>query len=266
VSTPAVYLTLLRARLRSRLQYRASFVVDVVMNAAISAIEVVSLLVVFHVTPSLAGFSLREALVIAGLAGTAFALGDLTVGNVRDLDLQVRSGSFDALLVRPLGTLPQLVVGDVAFQRLGRTLQAVAVLAVAVSIADINWTPARVLLLLAAPLAGAVIFGSLIVTGATLAFWVVEAREAANSITYGGRDFTTYPLPVYTGWFRRVFGYALPFAFVAYLPALALLGRPDPLGIPGWLGWCSPLVAVPCAAGAGLAWRAGVRHYRSTGS
>jgi ABC-2 type transport system permease protein len=53
---------------------------------------------------------------------------------------------------------------------------------------------------------------------------------------------------------------------VAYYPALVLLGRPDPLGLPEWVGWCSPLVAVAAAALAGIAWRFGVRHYRSTGS
>ena len=69
----------------------------------------------------------------------------------------------------------------------------------------------------------------------------------ANSFTYGGRDFTTYPLPVYGAWLRRSFGYLFGFAFVAYLPALALLDRSDPFGVPTWLGWCSPVAA----AGAG---------------
>jgi ABC-2 type transport system permease protein len=63
-----------------------------------------------------------------------------------------------------------------------------------------------------------------------------------------------------------VFAYGLGFAFVSYLPALALLGRPDPLGVPGWLRWCSPLVALLAAGLAALFWRTGVRHYRSTGS
>jgi ABC-2 type transport system permease protein len=45
-----------------------------------------------------------------------------------------------------------------------------------------------------------------------------------------------------------------------------MLGRPDPLGTPGWLRWCSPLTALLVAAVAGLFWRTGVRHYRSTGS
>ena len=37
-------------------------------------------------------------------------------------------------------------------------------------------------------------------------------------------------MTVYGRLFRRLFAYGLGFAFVAYYPALALLGRPDPAG------------------------------------
>jgi ABC-2 type transport system permease protein len=60
--------------------------------------------------------------------------------------------------------------------------------------------------------------------------------------------------------------YAVPGAFVAYFPALALLDRPDPLGLPDALRYASPVVAVVAVLGAGLLWRSGIRHYQGTGS
>jgi ABC-2 type transport system permease protein len=117
-----------------------------------------------------------------------------------------------------------------------------------------------------APLAGALFFGSIFVLTATLAFWWVDSGDLGNAFTYGGRDFTSYPVSVYGGWFRAVFAYGLGFGFVAYQPALALLGRTDPLGLPAWAGYVSPLVALLAAGIAALAWRSGIRHYRSTGS
>ena len=108
---------------------------------------------------------------------------------------------------------------------------------------------------------------SVFVATATVAFWWIDSGEFANGFTYGGRDFTSYPITVYSGLFRRLFAYGLGFAFVAYYPALALLGRPDPLGLPGWVGWASPAGRGCVAAGRrGGRWRTGVRHYRSTGS
>ena len=81
-----------------------------------------------------------------------------------------------------------------------------------------------------------------------------------------GHDFASYPVTVYGALMRRLLAYGLGFAFVAYYPALALLGRPDPLGAPAHLGYAAPLIALAAAALAGLLWRTGVRHYRSAGS
>jgi ABC-2 type transport system permease protein len=50
------------------------------------------------------------------------------------------------------------------------------------------------------------------------------------------------------------------------VPAAYVLERPYPLGLPQWAAFASPLVAAACCALAGLAWRAGLRSYRSTGS
>lgn len=262
----AAYWALLKAQLRSQTQYRFSFVLDAVASALITLLDVVSVLVVFRVTPALGGFSFTDCLLFAGLANAAFQLCDTCVGNIDTMRQYIRTGRFDAVLLRPLRVLPQLVFGDFAPRRLGRAAQALVVLVVALSLADVTWTPARIALVVIAPVSGAVVFASVFVAGSTTAFWFVESGEVANAFTYGGRDFTIYPATIYPGWFRAVFAYGLGFAFVAYFPGLALLGRSDPLGTPGFLPWCSPLVAVLAAAVAALVWRVGVRHYRSTGS
>jgi ABC-2 type transport system permease protein len=110
------------------------------------------------------------------------------------------------------------------------------------------------------------IFGAIFVATATVAFWWIESGEIANGLTYGGLTFTQYPITIYGTLFRRLFAYAAGFAFVAYYPALALLDRADPLGAPAMLGYGSPVAAVAAVIAAGLMWRTGVRHYRSTGS
>jgi len=260
------YLALLRGQARSQTSYRTSFAIDLVSNLGATAFDVLTVLVLFGVTRELGGFDVREALVIVGLSACAFAAADLVIGNVGRLRTYVRSGLFDAVLVRPLSALPQLLLMDLPLRKASRTLLGTTVLAVALAAAGIDWTPARIVLAAAAPLAGVVFFGSIFVATATVAFWWIESGEVGNAFTYGGRDLTSYPVTVYSGWFRQVFAYGLGFAFVAYYPALALLGRPDPLGLPSWVGWLAPGVCLPAAAVAAIVWRIGVRHYRSTGS
>jgi ABC-2 type transport system permease protein len=260
------YAALVRAQVRGQAQYRASFAFDVAGSVAFGVLDVVTVLVLFRVGRSLAGFTFAEVFLMTALASCAFALADLAVGNVERLRVYVRSGLFDALLVRPLSTLAQLAAMDVAPRRVGRVALTAALVGAAAAHAGIMPTPARLCLLVITPLAGAVIFSAVFVASATVAFWWIESGELANGLTYGGHDFASYPVPIYGAVLRRLFAYGLGFAFVAYYPALALLDRADPLGAPAWLGHAAPLAAAVAAAGAGLAWRAGVRHYRSTGS
>lgn len=257
---------MLGAQLRSQASYRVSFALECLGSAIAQATELVVILALFSQVSSLGGFSVHEVLLIYGLAGTAFAVADFTVGALDELPRYVRTGEFDALLLRPLGTLPQLITADLRLRRVGKVLTSVVVLAYALSIMDIHWTVGRVVLVVLTPVAGCVIFSSVWVMACALSFWFVEGRELANSVTYGGNTLTAYPITVFSTWLRRVLAFGVPAAFVAYYPALAIIGRPDPLGAPGWLGWCGPIVAVATALVAAGVWRVAVRHYVGTGS
>ncbi|MEU4222169.1 ABC-2 family transporter protein [Actinoplanes sp. NPDC026623] len=260
------YAMLLGGQWRSVTSYRASFAVEMITNIGGTALDVLAVLVIFQATTNVAGFSLPEGVLIVSLSSCAFALADFAVGNIDRLKTYVRTGTMDAVLVRPLSAFGQLILMDLPLRKALRLPFGMAVLAVALRINHVEWTPARVVLLVVTPLAGAVFFASIFVLSASLAFWWVDSGEVGSAFTYGGRDFTAYPTPVYSGWFRVVFAYGLGFGFVAYQPALALLGRADPLGMPAWAGFASPLVALLAAGLAAAVWRTGIRHYRSTGS
>jgi ABC-2 type transport system permease protein len=260
------YWRVLAAQVRSQTQYRASFALDLVASGLFTTLDVATVLLLFSLTGGLGGFGGREVLLVTGLAACGFPIGELVAGNADRLRNHVRTGLFDTVLLRPMSALGQLIVMDFQPRRFGRVVQGLVLYGVALGVAGIAWTPGRVLLAVLAPVAGAAFFASLFVATSTVVFWWIESGEITAAVTYAGRDFTSYPVTMYGEWFRGLFAFGLGFAFVAYFPALALLGRADPIGTPEWLHWCSPLVALPAAAVAGLLWRTGIRHYRSTGS
>jgi len=262
----AAYGHLVRAQVKSQAQYRTSLVVDVVGSVAFGILDVVTVVVFFRVTSDLAGFAFREVFLMTTLTSCAFSLADLCVGNIERLRFYVRTGLFDAVLVRPLGTLAQLLAMDVPPRRVGRLALGIALVVTAAVHAHVPASPPRIALLVVAPLAGAVIFASIFVATSSVTFWWIESGEFGNALTYGGHDFASYPLNIYGAALRRLFAYGLGFAFVAYYPALSLLDRADPLGAPAFVGYASPLIALVAAGLAALLWRRGIRHYRSTGS
>jgi ABC-2 type transport system permease protein len=254
------------AQIRSQASYRASFAIDLLTNLFQTALELLTVLVMFRVAASLGGFLVSESLLMACLTLAAFPIADMFFGNVEKLRNLVRSGQLDTMLLRPLGLLAQLLAADIAVRRLTRVALSVAMLAVVAHRAHIDWTAARIALVALTPLFGAALFGAIFVAANAVAFWWIDSGEISNSVTYGGQTFSIYPVTVYTGWFGKLFSFGLGFAFVAYYPALALLDRPDPLGLPVWVGYLSPVVAAIAVGLAGLLWRTGVRQYQSTGS
>jgi ABC-2 type transport system permease protein len=261
-----VHLRILGSRVRSQLAYPVSFGLDTLGQAIAQAAELVVILAVFAQVESLGGFARDEVLLIYGLAGISFGLADLAVGQLDDLPRWIRTGELDVLLARPLGVLPQLMTSDLQLRRLGRAAVGVVVLAVVLAQGQVAPTPLNALLVLGTPLVGAVITGAVWVATCSVSFWVIEGRELANAFTYGSTLTAAYPITVFGPWLRRLLCYAVPSAFVAYFPALALLDRPDPLGLPHVLRYTAPLVAVAAVLGAALVWRTAVRHYQGAGS
>jgi ABC-2 type transport system permease protein len=265
VEALVVWRRLVGAGIRSQLQYRTSFVLDFVGSFLIAFLDFLAVLVIFHNTPRLAEWNIHEVAFLYALSSIAFALTDLAIGHLDLFPQLVRDGNFDILLVRPRGTLLQVIASDFQLRRLGKAVQGALVLAYALSSLHVHWTVARVAVLALSIPAGVLIFASIWVVFACTAFWTVDAGEFTNAFTYGGNFLAQYPIDIYGAWVRRFLAYLVPLAFVCYFPALFVLGKRDPLGLPRALEFVSPLVAVAAACVAGTAWRFAVRHYRSAG-
>jgi ABC-2 type transport system permease protein len=213
------------------------------------------------------GFTFGEAALFYALVNISFAFADLLTRGFEVFGTEfVRTGDFDRVLLRPRAAALQLAGYQVRLSRLGRLLQASAVLILASSLVPIDWDAAAVATAVWAVSGGVALFFGILVLQATLAFWTVESLEVANVLSYGSVQAAQYPLNIYAAWFRRLLTFGVPLACVAYYPVLAILKRSDPLGAPDWLLPLTPLAGFAFLALSLLAWRAGIAHYTSTGT
>ncbi|MEU4653807.1 ABC transporter permease [Streptomyces sp. NPDC023723] len=252
--------------IRSTMAYRTSFVIATCASFVTTGLDFVAVLLMFSQVDALGGWSLPEVAFLYGLSGIAFGLADLAIGSMERLGRRVRDGTLDLLLVRPAPVLAQLAADRFAPRRVGRVLQGALVLGFALSALDVDWTPAKVVLVPVMLAGGGAIFCAVFVAGAAFQFLAQDASEVQNAFTYGGTTLLQYPPSLFGPELVRGVTFVLPLAFVNWVPASYVLDRPYPLGLPGWTAFASPLVAAGCCALAGLAWRAGLRSYRSTGS
>ncbi|MEV8462556.1 MULTISPECIES: ABC transporter permease [Streptomyces] len=260
------YLLIAAMWIRSTMTYRTSFVLTAVGNLAVTGLDFVTLVLMFAQVDTLGGWTLPEVAFLYGLSVTSFGLADLLIGSADTLGARLRDGSFDTLLVRPAPVLAQVAADRFALRRLGRITQGALVLGWALCAVHVEWTVAKVLLVPVMLVSGAAIFGAVFTAGAAFQFLAQDAAEVQNAFTYGGTTLLQYPPTVFGKDLVRGVTFVLPLAFVNWVPGAYVLGRPYPLGLPGWAAFAPPLVAAGCVALAGLAWRAGLRAYRSTGS
>ncbi|OAA28208.1 ABC-2 type transport system permease protein [Frankia sp. EI5c] len=260
-----LYLVLVNAAFRSAAQYRVSLLMYTLVEMAGAMIDLAAISIIFAHLPDLKGFSLAEVGFLYGTSALAFALAEMMVGPLDLLGWHVKEGRLDPVLIRPVSVLVQAATMDFSPQRLGRLVQPVAVLAVSLAALDVSWSPVRVLLLPIMVGSGTLIALGLAVAVAAVLFVAPDSSVAVAAIRQGSALATQYPLTVFGRRPALLMTVVLPIAFVNWQPALFILARPDPLGLPEATRFLSPAMAVLSCAVAAAAWRSGVRHYRSEG-
>lgn len=263
-----LYLRLLGVQLHSQLQYRFSFLLDLLATALMVLVEFASIALVFDRFGTIQGWTLGEVAFLYGLVEIAFGLMDMIFSGFDPphFGQAVRRGSFDQLLLRPVNITVQVLGSLLELRRLGKIAFGTAILAYGLQHTAIVWTAAK-LLYLPLVLAGMVcFFGGLFMIGATITFWTVDSIEVMNILTYGGSYVISYPMHIYEKWLRGFFTFLVPAIFLNYYPALYFLGRVDPLGYPAFAPFLAPFVGAGMLLLGRASWRWGIRHYQSTGS
>lgn len=261
-----LYRRLLSVQIRSEMQYRVSFLAELVGNLLIAGLDFALVAILLTRFNAIGGWTLPEVIFLYGSSAVSFSLAELAVGAFDGFERWVVSGEFDRVLLRPLPVVFQMLTGAFAIRRFGRLTQGIIALGVAFALLDPVWTPGRWLFFAVMLAGGALFFMAILVLGATLSFWSPQMHEVTNIFSHGGQFMTSYPMHIYAAWLRSLFTFVIPMAFINYYPALFLLDKADPWGLPAWTPFLAPFVAATVFAGALAAWRAGVRRYQSTGS
>jgi ABC-2 type transport system permease protein len=263
-----MYVRLIAVQIRSQFSYRTSFWLDLFAAGLGTVANFGTLALIMQRFGQVGGWSLGEVAFLYGMVETAFGVMDLLFSGFdpSTFGQRVRRGTFDRLLLRPVGITVQVLGSEFYLRRLGRIAQGAAVLGLALHLAHVRWTPFKLFYLPVVLASQVLFFGALFVIGATITFWTVQSIEAINIFTYGGTEMMAYPMHIYRRWMRRFFTFVVPAIWVNYYPALYFLDKPDPLHLPPFIPFLPPLAGVAMMAAALAFWHFGLRHYQSTGT
>lgn len=263
-----IYLRLISVQIRSQMQYRFPFIVDLVATGFITISGFVTLAFILQRFGTIAGWKLGEIAFLYGMVETSFGIMDMVFSGFDpgNFGRQTRLGRFDQLLLRPVDITLQVLGSEFVIRRLGRIAQGAIILVLAFTMVNINWTISKALYLPIVIASLIAFFGGLFMIGATISFWTLESIEVVNIFTYGGTEMMSYPMQIYPNWLRDFFSYILPAIFLNYYPSLYFLNKPDPFHLPAFAPFLAPFAGFSVLMLAMIFWNIGIRHYQSTGT
>lgn len=252
--------------LKMRLAYRVDFFVDTLAVGFSLLIQLAVLGVLFGKVSALDGWSFPQVLFIYGFSLVPLGLFNLVSVNLYGFaDEYLIGGRFDRVLLRPVGSLAQVIFESFNVSGLNEILLGLAVMAHAGR--EMGWKLGAdfgvmdgMALLVLAPGAALVYLG--VFLGITaVSFWFEDKMGLAPPV-YNLIRFSRYPITIYSLPVRVFLTFVLPFAWVAFYPAAWFVGGPGLAKV----ALATPVVGVAVFGGAALLWGRGVRNYVSTGS
>lgn len=248
--------TFARAELQLALAYRANLALDLFLEAVIVASSLGAMLVLFSRTTTINGWSLSQMLVLLGvyyLVQGAQAV--VFESSFQKFMEHVRLGTLDFILLKPANSQFLVSTRHVQAAQLGQVAMGITVAAVGVVGVGEAVSPWSAGAFLVALVCGLALVYSLLLALSSLAFWFVRV-ENILAIFWAFLDAGRFPVDLYPGWLRLTLSTVVPIGIAVTVPAWAIAGRLDPLGL--------GLMALGAAAAwsfAGWFWSRGLRSY-----
>lgn len=182
------------------------------------------LYLVFEQIPNLQGWTLEQLVFIYGFAQIPRGIDHLFTDNIWLVAWRlVINGDFDRYMLRPMNVFFQVIAEKLQPDALGELLVGTILVVYSVFKGVVVLDAVHIALFAVSVLAGALIYTSIKLLFASLAFWIKRSGPFLQ-LAYEMAEFAKYPTEIYAKALRFVITWVIPFAFVAYLPAGYFLG------------------------------------------
>lgn len=257
---PKLYLEMMKTHLKTLLEYKADFLIDITTQIARSIIGVVFIWVLFQNISSINGWTFGEMLFLSGFSQLVFGLFN-SFFTLWNLEFMVTRGEFDKMLIKPLNALFLVITEQISTENIGDIILGLIIISISSQMIGLSWDIGNAALLIFFSITGVVILFSLALITSSFSFWLGRANTITEVI-YHLTQFTKYPLEVYNALITFSVSFVVPFAFVNYYPAQLFIGK----GIAPSFSYLTPIVAIITFAVAYGVWKLGLKNYQSTGS
>lgn len=257
-----LYKTFMVQHLKKLMEYRVDFLTGAMSFLINQITNVVFIGIIFSQIPNLDGYLFYEIIFIYGFSLVPKGIDHLFTDNLWKVAwFVVRKGDFDKYLTRPISPLAHVIMESIQFDALGELLVGIILMVVASIKLSIDYNVVNVTLMIIAMIFGTLIFTSIKIACAAIAFWIKQSGSILQ-IFYMSSDFAKYPVTIYNNIVKNIITYIIPFAFTAYYPASYILRGNNPVFCIGGVVILSTIFMVLSV----IVWNKGLDAYESAGS
>jgi ABC-2 type transport system permease protein len=252
--------------LRARMQYRGDFAVSIMFGILWQTSTLMFATVLLtRFKGGLGGFPSSGVVLIIGMRLLSHGLYVLGFSNLGWLPMLVDDGLVDGYFLRPVPVFTQVLLSQFNVNAIGDIAVGASTLGIGIALTDIQWTIAKGLYLAAAVIGGLLVEAALQMMLACLLLRSPGSRVLGSWVDELMSTFGNYPLSIVPKIVQGLFTFLLPLAFVAYFPALVLLGIAQRHGAMSIVQHWSPVGGVLLFVVARRVWAFSLRHYHSAG-
>ncbi len=254
------------ASLRSGFQYRANAISAVISGLLFQLTGFLSVWIIVSRFDGIGGWTLAEITFLYGMRLTSHGIFYALFSQMFDFDRVLITGEFDRFLVRPMSPLLQLFTRKLRVNCFGDLIGGITLLSFASVGTAVDWSPPKIVFLVLAVIGGALVEGAIQIALGSLSFRYLNLGAIRVTVNETFNQYGNYPQSIFPRALEFMLTFILPVAFVAFLPASAILDRTAELHVSPILAWIAPIAGVILFSIAIRIWHRQSRHYQSSGN
>lgn len=261
-----LYLSFAKINIRGQLAYRSAYWAGLIAQWLSYGATFATLYIVVRNFRALAGWTAEDALFLYAMNVLSYALAACLFFNpCTHLAEKIRSGEFDAALTKPVSPFGHEFYMGFNFGYVSHVTLSVAVMIFAAVKVGVTFNPFSILIFVLMLTGAVLVQAAFLIAVSAFSFFFINGNPVFG-LLWSFKNFTHYPLPIYPLLLQGFLTFVLPFAFMNFYPAAAILGKKDGVPFTPVLAYFSPLAGIVFFVLSIVFWNWALSKYQSTGS
>lgn len=227
-----IYFSILVQNIKCKMSYKEDFIISMFGIIITNIASFISFSVIFQNFSNINGWTLNEVLFLYGYSLMAVSPCQCIFENNWTLSTKVYNGEFIKYCFRPINIFFYYISEEFDLKGIGQFIFGLWILIRAIKTMKIDVTILFVVILILMLLASSLFMIAMLNISAAICFWVVHSRYLMLLVNKL-KDYSRYPLTIYSSFFQFIFTMFIPIAFIAYYPSLIFLRQEKILIIAG---------------------------------